>query len=53
MKSSQRKKTENPSIYNNTHMQRNMQKRIRKTDEKGKITCKIGFGKCISVPRLW
>lgn len=40
MKSSQRKKKEIPSIYNNTHMQQNMQKKIRKNDEKGKITCK-------------
>lgn len=28
-----------PSIYNNTHMQQDMQKKIRKNDEKGKITC--------------
>lgn len=38
MKSSHRKNTEIPSIYNNINMQQNMQKKIRKNDEKGEIT---------------
>lgn len=57
MQSSQ-EKTETPSIYSNTHMQQNMQIKIRETDEKGRITCSQalasvflcqGFGKYLLI----
>lgn len=35
---SSQEKNSIPSIYNNTHMQQNMQIKIRKTDERGRIT---------------
>lgn len=55
---SSQEKNSIPSIYNNTHMQQNMQIKIRKTDERRRITgnqtllsvflC-LGFGKYLLI----